>query len=290
MALNGATNPKRYGAGVYTGSGVNAGGQQGRMAISANGIGGAKPGGATPGASQPKPVARPVATSQATALHTSYPGKAVTTTFGATEPYRSVIRNGKRVLVRLSQLTPAERAGKPPVAGTKPTTGAPTLATGKPLDPLYNIHDSDYYNSYANEQYDLESQLNPIQSELAKLRSNVGGKTLYDTMYERANQGFLQSVASSRDDASKSGLLRSGAYDRTAADLGQSWVAQQDELSNTVGSGRINMLEQNIQQQRSAFAQRQQLLEQAAAARARERLAAASENIYGQTILPNSGS
>lgn len=284
MALTGSTQPKRYGAGVYSGSGVNAGGQSGRSNAVMNGIG--KQGGATARASQPKPAAgwtAPVAATSARPAqpansHGAYAGPKQT----AADPYRRVMRNGKSVLVRLSQLRPGDV--HPGGAVTAPA--GPGGVAGGAAPPAYDIHDSDYYTGLANEQAGLESALNPFQSELAKLRANVGGKTLYDTMFDRANSGFMDAVSRSRDDASKRGLLRSGAYDKQAAQLGQDWTAQQDELTNTYGSGRINTLEQQIAQQKAAFAQQQQALEMAAAARARERLAAANQSIYGQTIVP----
>ena len=45
--------------GLYPGSGVAPGGQQGRPGMVHGGLGGTRPGGATPGASQPRPP-RPV--------------------------------------------------------------------------------------------------------------------------------------------------------------------------------------------------------------------------------------
>ena len=273
MALTGSIQNKRPGAGVYPGAGVAKGGQQGRSALVTNGAAAVKSGGATPSAS-----ARRV-TNPGSPVSTPSPAKPAVT---ASDPYRSIMRGGKRVLVRLSQMTPAEKlaftnrsnAVAAPVAGANPAVAAQPVA----------LEDSQYFSDLADAQYGFDQSLVGINSDLARLRANVGGKTLYDPMFERANQQFDQSKRGSRNELAQGNLLRSGAMNRRVGELAGSYADTQRQLDEEYGLTAVNRLETQAAQQRAAFAQQQQALQMAAAQRAQERLAAANAAAYGQTI------
>lgn len=288
MAFTGSIQNRRPGAGVYPGAGVARGGQQGRMGAITNGVGGARQGGATARASQPR---RQTTGGIGTVPQGTPPPVPARTPRGRT--FTDGRGNLRAIGGRIIRAAPPLRTPSPDLM-TTPQPGAPPIPP-EPLDqppaytPQFELHDSEYFMGLADEQASLDQALNPMQSELAKLRTPMGGKTLFDSMFERANTDFLETVRGSRVGAAQSGLLRSGAYNRQAAGLGSDWVRQQDELSNQYGAGRINALETQSAQARAAFAQRQRALEMAAAARARDRLAAANAAIYGQTIMPEGG-
>lgn len=297
MPLTGSTQNKRPGAGVYPGSGVAQGGQQGRSRVVHNGAAGTKPGGRTPGASQPRgqavtgtfgtPVRRP-------GVGTVQPG----TPPPGTDPYRRTARG----LVRWSRMTAAERAkfgnnpdGSAPGSGVSAGGGgaaggvAAAPVAGAPPIPAYEpqLRDSAYFMDFAGAQQGFDDALNPINAELARLRYNgIGGKTLYDTMYQDAEKNFGYQVRDTRDQMHKVGLGRSGRFDRAAAGLGSEWTNTQRELDESVGSTAINRLETQAAQQRAAFSRQQAALEMAAAAREQERRAAYNQSLYGMTIMP----
>jgi len=290
MALTGSIQNKRPGAGVYPGAGVAKGGQQGRSALVSNGAASVKPGGSTPAAS-----ARRVDTGGGASVPSrpvvKRPENAPPYGYQATldrfekdaDPYRRIMRNGKSVLVRLSQMTAAEKRafanrGKAP-AGAAPVAGAPAGYV-----PQFSLEDSQYFMDLADAQYGLDQSLGGINADLARLRANVGGKTLYDTMFERANQQFDQSKRGSRNELAQGNLLRSGAMNRRVGELAGSYADTQRQLDEEYGATAVNRLETQAAQQRAAFAQQQQMLQMAAAQRAQERLAAANAAAYGQTI------
>lgn len=207
------------------------------------------------------------------------------------------MRNGRSVLVRLSQMTPAERAAQ---MAPRPTGGAaapagpaapdtPGPVAGAPPIPQYNpqLQDSSYFMDLAGAQAGFDSALNPINSELSRLRyKGVGGQTLYDSMFADAQRNFNYGVRDTRDQMHKVGLGRSGRFDRAAAGLGTDWVNQQRQLDETVGSTAINRLETQAAQARASFAQQQAALQMAAAAREQERRDAYNQSLYGMTIMP----
>lgn len=289
MALTGSIQNKRPGAGVYPGAGVAKGGQQGRSALVSNGAASVKSGGATPAASQRR-VTQPGASPSLSSKPAARPANAAPYGYQATldrfekeaDPYRVIVRNGKRVTVRLSQMTPAEKlafanrnkAGAAPVGGASPAVAAQPVA----------LEDSQYFTDLADAQYGFDQSLVGINSDLARLRANVGGKTLYDTMFERANQQFDQSKRGSRNELAQGNLLRSGAMNRRVGELAGSYADTQRQLDEEYGLTAVNRLETQAAQQRAAFAQQQQALQMAAAQRAQERLAAANAAAYGQTI------
>lgn len=278
-SLNGSIQNKRPGAGVYPGAGVAAGGQQGRLGVMHGGVGGAKTGGATAGASQRAPVKSVVQSAHAVA---AAPSKT---------KYAYVTRGGQRVAVNQTLLTPAEKLklgltkpGAPitPQPGGVIPSPSPTAAS-----PAVNLHDSQYFMDLAGLTGQFDTQRSPLQAELAKLQYHgVGGKTLYDTMYDRANAGFMDSISQQRDAASKSGLLRSGYGTKQLNEMGDAWTQQQADLSNQYGEGRINELNTQQAQLAAQQAQQQSLLELAAEQRKREAMAASNAAVYGQTIMP----
>lgn len=291
MALTGSIQNKRPGAGVYPGAGVAKGGQQGRSALVSNGAASVKPGGSTPAASQRR-VTHPGAVNTGGPAAPARPANAAPYGYHATldrfakeaDPYRVIMRNGKRVTIRLSQMTPAEKvafANRNKTAA--PTAGSPAApVTAAP--PQVALEDSQYFMDLADAQYGLDQSLGGINADLTRLRSNVGGKTLYDTMFERANQQFDQSKRGSRNELAQGNLLRSGAMNRRVGELAGSYADTQRQIDEEYGATAVNRLETQAAQQRAAFAQQQQMLQMAAAQRAQERLAAANAAAYGQTI------
>lgn len=298
MALTGQTQNKRPGAGVYPGAGVAQGGQQGRMNTMHGGIG-AKSGGATAKASQPRNAdprgpafdVAPISPGKPHIKHGQDSGR-----LPMPKPFvkpqggmRYVTRGGKRVAVAWNQLTPAEKLRFQQAApgAAAPVAGAPAAPA---YTPSFALEDSDYFMGLAGAQADFDGALNPINSELAKLRyAGVGGKTLYDTMYENANRDFGYSVRDTRDQMHKQGLGRSGRMDRAASGLASGWTDTQRQLDETVGGTAINRLETQAAQARSSFASQQAALQMAAADRARQRREAYNASLYGQTIMPEEG-
>lgn len=307
MALTGSTQNKRPGAGVYAGAGVARGGQQGRPRAVHNGLGGAKPGGATPGASQPRPgSARPAR--QPVSYRRPAPAPIGTVPAGTPAPvgqWLKVVKNGKVVRMDRNKMSPellrkalAMQMNKPGGGGavggggaaTGPAAAGPTAASPSPYVPQFAMHDSDYFMDLAGAQAGFDSELNPINSELERLRyKGVGGKTLYDTMFDRAQQDFNYSVRDTRGDHASRGIGRSGRFDRAAAGLADQWTQGQRGLDEQYGATAINRLETQAAQRRASFAQQKSTLEMAAAARAQQRLQDYNASIYGQTIMPEEG-
>lgn len=261
MAFSGSIQNKRPGAGVYPGAGVAKGGQQGRNRLVANGAAAVKSGGYTPRATgalagwmHPASVrhARPIANSHG-ALRPGQP-KYVTSPVGG--------------------------------AAVKP---APGVVAHPEYVPQFSLHDSDYFTQLADATHGYESQVGGINSDLARLQNRVGGKSLYDTMFERAQNDYLHQMHGARDDMNKRGLRFSGAMDRGAGDLASGYADNQRGLDEQYGATAINSLNTQLAQQRAAFSQQQQLLEMAAASRAQDRLAAANAAAYGSTIMPQEG-
>lgn len=313
MALTGSTQNRRPGAGVYPGSGVAQGGQQGRSRVMHNGVG-ARSGGRTPGASQPRVTGTFAAPrpGQLPAGSTAKPGmmprpstrlppgvgQPLPEASRPTDGYLWVVKNGKKVRMHRSAMSPdllaaALKMGmnKPNVAGGGGAVGGVAAApvAGAPPIPAYEpqLRDSAYFMDLAGAQQGFDDALNPINAELARLRYNgIGGKTLYDTMYQDAEKNFGYQVRDTRDQMHKVGLGRSGRFDRAAAGLGSEWTNTQRELDESVGSTAINRLETQAAQQRAAFSRQQAALEMAAAAREQERRAAYNQSLYGMTIMP----
>lgn len=268
MAFTGSIHNKRPGAGVYPGAGVARGGTQGRMNIMHNGVG-AQGGGYTPGATGKRFVK---------------PGSSVKPV-----PINRFNTGARGHVANASRFVAPHRA---PVTATPPVPATPVTPTAGPVAPApyvpqFELHDSNYFNDLAGIQRGLDDQLNPIQGELSRLQyRGIGGKTLYERMYEQAQRQFQLGVRDARGDAAKSGLLRSGRFDRTAGDLSSGWVDQQAQLDDELGGGALNRLHTQEAQARASFAEQQRSLELAAAERARQRLADYNASIYGQTIMP----
>lgn len=267
MALTGSTQPKRPGAGVYPGAGVAAGGQQGRSNAITNGIG--KQGGATARASQPKPPVGYQSTLNSFAQQAQARLPAASNGSRAGAPQRPLVKPG--ALKPLAPVTPGPP--RPPL-GTQDETGA--------------YRDSRYFMDRAALQGQYDTSLADPFSELTRLRAVTNGQTLYDRMYADANDRFMRNVSGTRNDASLSGLLRSGAYDRQAADLASAYGNEQQDLYSTVGAGRIRDLEASVAQQQAALQQQLAALALSSEERMRQQRAAENAATYGQTILPSS--
>jgi hypothetical protein len=303
MALTGSLQNKRPGAGVYPGSGVAQGGQQGRMGQLHGGIN-AKSGGSTPGASQPRPdmrggAAPPVPAAGHMGSGTAPPVppgmQTLAANFKGPRTYKAPDGSVRRTAawadyLRRSGVLLAPAKPKPGVPGAvAPVAGAPA-AVDPGYTPSFALEDSDYFLQLAEAQRGFDDQLNPVNSELARLRyAGVGGKTLYDSMFENANRDFNYSVRDTRDGMHKSGLGRSGRMDRAATGLASGWLDTQRQLDESVGATAINRLETQAAQARSSFAAQQAALQMAAKARADARREAYNASLYGQTIMPEEG-
>jgi len=99
----------------------------------------------------------------------------------------------------------------------------------------------------------------------------------------------LQSVSDSRHAASRSGLLHSGAYDRTASGLGSDWLTQQDNLGNTYGQGAQNDLQSQIAQQHANMLEDERGYSVDATARLQAQQEAANKAAYGNVYPQATG-
>jgi hypothetical protein len=217
--------------GVYAGSGVARGGQQGKSSIGNGVVGVARGGGPRVGATPARPT-----NSHGPAFNKPKPI--------AQDPYRRVTRNGQSVLVRLSRLTPAERLSfnKPapgqPGAIEDPVAAMPGEVTPQMAPPSFDAYrDSTYWDELRAEQRAFDEANNPLVAKLASLNARgAGGKTLYDLMYEQANSAFHRNKNLSRGEAAKRGVTRSGYMDRTLSELGANYLSQQDQLMREYGN------------------------------------------------------
>jgi hypothetical protein len=180
------------------------------------------------------------------------------------DPYKWITRNGQRVLVRTSQMTPAERAalGAAPVSpaadpAAKPRPDAPTW------DQFANYQDPDYFiglNNLRNEQglvgmpgpdgmlgtADDILQHQGAQSKLATLNQRIdpttfkpvsmGGETLYDVLYQRQQATDTRNLLANGDQAGKMGLMRSGWRDQQLSDLAGQSAGAMDQLVRQYGT------------------------------------------------------
>lgn len=237
MPLAGNLQRLNRGAGVYPGSGVSRGGQQARSGTVHNGAGGARQGG---GARLGGSLAR--AGTLSGSLTRATPGK----------PNK-----------------PKPTPGKPRVT---PALAPAPVRPAIPTPPDFTLwQDSQYLDEVRGVRNQYESELNPVNSEIESLQTKgLSGKTMYDSLYGRAQDDFGQSVFQARDDASKRGLLVSGAHNRTRTGLADDWITKQQGLSDQYGANRIAKLVAS--RQRMQLAQQQQMadLQRSSSARGQE--------------------
>jgi hypothetical protein len=297
MAIGGNNKKRRTGRGTYAGtsnvagSQVASGGNAARSRTVHNGAGGTRQGGGHGAAgSQPavnrfKPEALrsvdnykgPAGFFRRGSAGYGYINKQGNTATAAPQRARSaqLLRN---------PLQPRRTTGgiAPNIGGAiNPARPAAPIGTGPAHTPDFTTYqDADYFDDLRELQSGYEGEINPYLSELESLKSTsgIGGKTLYDTLYSKAQDEFGQNVLGARDAASKRGLLVSGAFDRTRSGLSGDWLQQQQDLYNRVGAGRISEL-QRLQQ--NAELRRQQALGNL------QRAASARGQQYWQTLLAN---
>mgnify|MGYP001593425305 CR=1 FL=1 len=280
MAISGNNRNRRRGSGVYAGSGgtagnqVNAGGNGSRSRTVHNGAGGTRRGGGHGAAgSQPANTFRRTSINNngVTGLVrpedynfkperlrpiTGYKGPAGFFRRGS-EGYGYINKQGVTATARASKARTAKLLRNPlqprrttgPGGGIAPNIGS-AINPSQPVSPANPVdfgayQDSDYFDQLRQARTGYESEINPYQSELEGLQAkgNITGRTLYDELYNKAQDEFGQGVLSARDAASKRGLLVSGAFDRIRTGLANDWVGQQQDLYNTKGAGRINQLQ-----------------------------------------------
>lgn len=274
--LYGAMRPRNPGAGLYPGSGVAIGGQQGRSGSVHNGISSISGGGLGTGGSAMGfgSVARPRLRSQAIV--------------------QSINRVG-------SSTGGSAMTGRPtPIIGGSSLGGH----TAAPVDPFARYQDSQYWDSLTGLQDQLSAAQNPLLAKINTLRarytpdaahpgrsllsSNGQGETLYDQLYRQAQDNFTRSLGNASSAANQHGLLHSGYLDTQKSGLGQQFSGTSNDLYNTQGQGAIDALDQ----QRLAAQQQYDInragLARAAIARALQQQGQntqSAQNIY-QSIFP----
>jgi len=288
-----------YSAGTYAGSQVATGGQVGRPKTVHNGVGGAKQGGANVGGSQrgffrTGSGAYRFANGRGGLANVS--GRPPAGSHLIANPLLSKFAKTHRSQTRVSlpkfPVATAgqgfdERAPYVPVVGggaspLTPVAGDPVGSAG---DSFNGARDSEYWNSLRQEQRGYDDSVGPLLAKLQALRSfrPQTGKTLYDELYGRAQSQFGQDVSQSRHEASRSGLLRSGAYDRTASGLADRYYQGNADLESQYGLGAQNDLQSQIGQRDTQLIEAKRMLALAAAARLRDQQAAANADANSPT-------
>lgn len=303
-------------SGIYPGSGIARGGQQGRSAIMHNGIGGTRAGGGiTAGSSPATSAARVVA--QATAARPPSAGTGIGTVAPGTPPpvanggyLRVYIKgaNGKYTIgtMHRSKMTPAQlhaalasplnkaAAAPTPESHADPAPGAqPDGAAPAPsLSPL-SFKDSNYWYDYDQAQRDYRAKVDPLNAERAALTDTAkyGGKTLYDVMFDEAQQKWTQDLRSTRDQQAKANLLRSGHGQNQLVDLDGVLRKTQTGISDQYGAGRLTSLNTQLANYNADFNDpgTGQLanIARAAQARAVAQEQARIQATYGMTLDPS---
>lgn len=251
-----AIQARRPAAGLYPGSGVAQGGQQGRMAIMHNGIGGVHAG------------------------HTgSIPGRAPgdQNTSKGPRPNAFLPNNG-------ANGRPILHPPAHPIHTTKPTppgTRKP-IVPGAPVDPFARYEDSSYFDALQGLRDKLNSAVNPLLSKINSLNSRyiqnpdgsttlagVGkGQTVYDMLLKQSQDNFNRSLMTTAQKASSQGLLHSGALGLQKADLGNQYFKTSQDLYNTQGQGALDALNQQQLAAQQDFTASQSSVQRAAIARA----------------------
>lgn len=228
------------GRGVYPGSGVSQGGRVGRGRTIHNGIGGAHAGGRTAFASSKGP--------------------------------------GRIAFAMPHGPLSSSKPGMSPAAPVAPPVGPGGQVVPPPAPDFTRFMDADYFDGLREATQQNYGVMNPLRSELGSLQARgIGGKTMYDRLYERAQGDFMYGNRMARDEASHNNLLRSGHFDRVTGQMGQQWADQQADLYSKNGQGRIDEINRMLQQQQQQFDQVKSYLAQAASQRA---LAGAAEGMY----------
>lgn len=255
------------GKGVYPGAGVAVGGQQGRPKALTGGTASVKSPIANAAGSQPKsvggvgpappkgtpaPIApgRPIDAQRPTSL--APVGKRWAPTYGhwrqnAVSGWQQYIAGWH--LAAAAAVPAPETHVDPGGAGVSPgsTVAAPVAPVGDPFDP----YKSSYYLSGQRDlQNQLNSSLDPLSSELAKLQfKGADGMTDYDRQEAQLKLNTTQLARQMADEMAKRGLLRSGARDRATTDQTTTFNNSEMSLYNTLGLGRQQQI--GIDQQRA---------------------------------------
>jgi hypothetical protein len=152
------------------------------------------------------------------------------------------------------------------------------------VDPFNRYRDSQYWQDYAQQFAALRGQTRPFEAQIKGLQSQLNGKTLYDRLYEQAQNDLNTKLRESRFSASKRGLLRSGAQELASAGLGTAFSNQATDLSNQYGAGKINELQQNITDAKTGFQDALAQLSLAAINRAGEGRSKLSQELIDKII------
>lgn len=185
---------------------------------------------------------------------------------------------------------PKPSAPSTPVGVTTPQPAAPPPQPD--LRPL-TFKDSQYWMDWDAANRELRSRTDPLNAELASLQDTTkyGGQTLYDFMYQQAQDKWFQGVRSARDQAARAGALRSGRTQRNLLDMDGDLRNQQMQLNDTYWSGRINRLTTEIANANSLFNDPSggtfANIARAARQRAIENEQRRIEATYGMTIDPS---
>lgn len=288
---------KRRAAGVKVGSGVASGGQNGRPKWAVNGVGGAKGGGPTSKASHPKPQAHagPVQPSVQQGLNQSFferfqrQGGNAHNFGGLANFVRSGAKGSPHAagLLKYASWLDLQAKKHPWVKGGPApdvSVGSPPASTETSLTPDFTAwRDAQYLDDERGLHGQIDAELNPVLSEMENLSAKgISGKTMYEALYSQAQGDFGKNVLSARDDASKRGLLVSGAFDNTRRGLNDSFASQSNELYNKYGQGRISALDtlkRRLEAQRVAGLAD---LQRAATARGREWWQGRVDNQYDE--------
>lgn len=280
--------------GVYPGSGVASGGQQGRPKFAHNGVGGARQGGKTAFSSQSRSApdkydvwrnnVYKLATKAGMSANNyvaSYYGKDSDFAARFAKSFRTPGGVGFTLADKPLNRLPNGRGPKVPgPAGSTP--GRSVSPAEKPPD-FTLWRDAEYEDALRQHNSDFDVQLNPILAELDSLSAKgLSGKTMYDALYSQAQDGFGQDVLRARDDASKRGLLVSGSFDNTRRSLNDQFVGRQQDLYNNYGQGRLARLQAERDRIRAARTAGLGGLQRAASARGAAWWQNRIDSIYGE--------
>lgn len=207
-------------------------------------------------------------------------------------------------------LNPQPESHADPVSAFPTATApAPTPTPPPPPRPTINdfssYQDSTYFSDLGSykRQYDdanaelsarlarLNSRIDPTTGQV--VTNGVGGKTLYDLMYDQQNSTLARNVSLSRSDAARRGLLRSGYMDRTLTGVAADDIRAKDDIVRQYGyeglrgangeldmraAGNLAVSERNRLQQQ--FEEAQRLLAQSASQRGLENALAQYQQMY----------
>lgn len=251
-ALLGSVNPRNSAAGVYPGSGVAPGGQQGRMGLMHGGLGGGRTGAGLGGGSMPRALSAFKPSSSVAGAITGLAGAAATGagafkppplargSVGTAGPVNAT--HGGNIGSITANLTVGHDAVGPLGGnGHGPYQRPPNHGGGggKPpnTDPFAQYQDSTYWKGYGDLQDQYHSAFDPLTSELAGLQAkDASGQTIYDRLYAKAHNDFLDSASAARLGEAQQGLLYSGQAEKDVQGLDDSWNKSQTDLMNQYGT------------------------------------------------------